>query len=163
RVAWGGEGVELGARAVERMDACHAAFAAYVKAQLAQDPDAMIYGVTTGPGDAGRSNLTEEAARRRPPRLWTAASFGEPLPERVVRGIVLARLANLVEGHATARAEVGLAVAAMLDAELPAVPAQGNGGAGEVLALGHLFYDLSARMELTPKELMALINGSPCA
>lgn len=163
RVAWEGEGVELGARALERMDACHAAFAAYVEARLARDPGAMIYGVTTGPGDAGRSGLTAEAARRRPSRLWTAASFGEPLPGRVVRGVVLARLANLVEGHAAARAEVGRAVVAMLGAELPAVPAQGNGGAGEVLALGHLFYDLSARLDLTPKELMALINGSPCA
>jgi histidine ammonia-lyase len=55
------------------------------------------------------------------------------------------------------------AVAAILDGPLPAVPAQGNGGAGEILALGRLFYDLSARMELTPKERMALINGSPCA
>ena len=164
RVAWDGEGVELGSDAIARMDRSHESFDAYVRARLAEDPGAMIYGVTTGPGDDGRRNLSEEAASRRPTRLWTAASFGEPLPERVVRGIVLARLANFVEGHATARAEVGQAIAAMLDAErLPSVPAQGNGGAGEVLALGHLFYDLSVRMELTPKERMALINGSPCA
>src|SRR5262249_56076830 len=66
--------------------------------------------------------------------------------------------------HATARSEVGRAIAAMLDDDkLPSVPAQSNGGAGEVLALGHLFYDLSVRLELTPKERMALINGSPCA
>ena len=31
------------------------------------------------------------------------------------------------------------------------------------MPLGALFYDLSARMTLSPKELMALINGSPCA
>jgi len=164
RVAWDGEGVELGPDAIARMDRSHESFDAYVSSSLAADPEAMIYGVTTGPGDDGRRNLSDEAASRRPTRLWTATSFGEPLPERVVRGIVLARLANFVEGHATARAEVGHAIAAMLDAEqLPSVPAQGNGGAGEVLALGHLFYDLSVRLELTPKELMALINGSPCA
>src|SRR5215467_11007531 len=164
RVAWDEEGVELGPDAIARMDRSHESFDAYVRSRLAADPEAMIYGVTTGPGDDGRRNLSDEAASRRPTRLWTATSFGEPLPERVVRGIVLARLANFVEGHATARAEVGHAIAAMLDAEqLPSVPAQGNGGAGEVLALGHLFYDLSVRLELTPKERMALLNGSPCA
>ena len=43
------------------------------------------------------------------------------------------------------------------------VPSQGNGGSGEIVALGRLFYDLSARIDLKPKERMALINGSPCA
>jgi len=164
RVAWEGEGVELGQEAIAQMDRAHEAFDGYVKARLDEDPEALIYGVTTGPGDAGRHTLSDEAAKRRPTRLWTAASFGEPLPERVVRGIVLARLANFVEGHATARGEVGRAIAAMLDGErLPSVPAQGNGGAGEILALGHLFYDISVDIQLTPKERMALINGSPCA
>ena len=52
----------------------------------------------------------------------------------------------------------------MLDGRpLPAVPARGNGGAGEILALGHLFGELAERVELEPKEKMALINGSPCA
>src|SRR5689334_9165271 len=51
----------------------------------------------------------------------------------------------------------------MLDAsELPAVASQSNGGSGEVLALGSLFFELSKQLELTPKERMALINGSPC-
>jgi histidine ammonia-lyase len=43
------------------------------------------------------------------------------------------------------------------------VPADGNGGSGEILPLGRLFYDLSARLTLEPKERMALINGAPCA
>jgi histidine ammonia-lyase len=124
----------------------------------------LLYGVTTGPGDAGSALLTESARTSRPPGLWTASSFGEPLPERVTRAIVLARLANFVEGHAGARALVGEAVAAMLDGgRLPAVPARGNGGAGEILALGHLFGELAERLELDAKEKMALINGSPCA
>ena len=41
--------------------------------------------------------------------------------------------------------------------------AQSNGGSGEVLALGTLFFDLSTRITLSAKERMALINGSPCA
>ena len=78
--------------------------------------------------------------------------------------IVLARLANLVDGHAGARPALALAVAAMLDGgPLPAVPARGNGGSGEILALGHLFGELADGLDLEPREKMALINGSPCA
>jgi histidine ammonia-lyase len=160
RVAWEGEAVEIAPDAVALMDSRHESFLALVESIKAADPSALIYGVTTGPGDRGMTLLTGE----RPRGLWTAASFGGRLPERVVRAIVLARLANLIEGHAGARSQVALEVAAMLDGEaLPAVPADGNGGAGEVLALGHVFYDLAARLELEPRELMALINGSPCA
>ncbi len=49
------------------------------------------------------------------------------------------------------------------DGRLPVVPSQSNGGSGEILPLGTLFYDLSGRLDLSPKERMALINGSPCA
>jgi histidine ammonia-lyase len=163
RVAWEGEGVELAPAALERIDAGHAAFEAFVAARLAEDPGALIYGTTTAPGDGAAVALTAEAQARRPTRLWTAHSFGAPLPERVVRAIVLARLANFVEGNAAVRGDVVRAVVAMLDEPLPEVPADGNGGSGEILALGRLFYDLSTRMELEPKERMALINGSPCA
>src|SRR5262249_58310999 len=40
---------------------------------------------------------------------------------------------------------------------------EGSGGAGEIVALGRLFYELSGQLDLKPKERMALINGSPCA
>jgi histidine ammonia-lyase len=164
RVAWEGEGVVLAAETEERMEEAHAAFQRFLAARLAEDPDALLYGVTTGPGDAGGAVLSDHARMTRPRGLWTAASFGEALPERVVRAIVLARLANLVDGHAAVRPAVAVAVAAMLDGgSLPSVPAKGNGGSGEILALGHLFGDLADRLELEPREKMALINGSPCA
>ena len=164
RVAWEGEPVALAPVVAERMAQAHAAFDAYLQARLAEDPGALLYGVTTGPGDAGAAVLSERARATRPPGLWTAASFGEPLPGRVVRAIVLARLANLVDGHAGARPPLAAAVAALLGgAPLPPVPARGNGGSGEILALGHLFGGLAERMELEPREKMALINGSPCA
>jgi histidine ammonia-lyase len=163
RVAWEGEDVELAPAALERMDRAHASFTAFVEARIAEDPGALIYGTTTAPGDGAAVALTAEAQARRPTRLWTAHAFGAPLPDRVARGIMLARLANFVDGHAAVRAHVATAVTAMLGAPLPEVPAQGNGGAGEIVALGRLFYDLSARLDLHPKERMALINGSPCA
>jgi histidine ammonia-lyase len=161
RVAWVGESIEIGPTAQARMDASHAAFDDYMRARLAEDPQAIVYGVTTGPGDAGTRLLAPNSPP--PARLWTAASFGEPLPVRVVRGIVLARLANFVDGHATARAAIARVIASMLDRPLPDVPAQGNGGSGEILALGHLFYALDVPADLTRREQIALINGSPCA
>lgn len=164
RVAWEGEGISLAPEVLERMDQAHAAFTVYLNARLAEDPGALLYGVTTGPGDAGAAVLSDRARATRPRGLWTAASFGEPLPDRVVRAIVLARLANFVEGHAAARPQVAAAVAAMLDGgPLPAVPARGNGGSGEILALGRLFSGVADRLDLEPREKMGLINGSPCA
>src|ERR1700694_679579 len=160
RVAWQREPVEIAPAAMAVMDRSHDAFAGYVADRLASDPDAQIYAITFGPGDAG---AVDPANDTRPTKLWTAASFGETLPDRDVRGIILAPLANFIEGHAAARSVVATAIAAMLDpaVPMPSVPAHGNGGAGEILSLGHLFYDLSERLTLEPKERMAVINGSP--
>ncbi len=162
RVAWRREPVEIAPAAIAAMDRCHGTFEAWIEARLAADPQAQIYGITFGPGDAG---AVDRAHDTRPTKLWTAASFGEPLPERVGRGIVLARLANFLEGHAAARSLIATAIAAMLDpgVPIPPIPAQSNGGAGEILSLGHLFYDLSDKILMEPKERMAVINGSPCA
>ena len=94
----------------------------------------------------------------------SGASFGEPLPERVVRGMVLTRLTGMVEGNSGVRPELARAVAGMLDdGPLPTVPSQGNGGSGEILPLGHLFGALSSRTVEDSREAMSLINGSPCA
>jgi histidine ammonia-lyase len=52
----------------------------------------------------------------------------------------------------------------MLDGgPMPVVPSQGQGGAGEILALYPLFAQLTAGLELEVKERGSLINGSPCA
>jgi histidine ammonia-lyase len=159
RVAWQRETVALEPAIGARMTAARAAFRA-----LLDDERTTIYGVTSGFGDratlrlspAERAEQAREAADR-------GVSFGEPLPERVTRGIVFARLANLVDGHGAVRFEVAEAVAGMLAAgELPLVPSQGNGGSGEILALGHLFELMGQRLGLQEKEGNALVNGSPC-
>jgi histidine ammonia-lyase len=161
-VAW--EAVADAPEALALMDERLRSFETFVSDRVRSDPEALIYGVTSAPGDAAAASLTEQAREGRPDRLWTAMSFGEPLPDRVVRTILVARLANFLDGHAAVSAQLAQAVADVLaDRHLPAVPSQSNGGSGEVLALGSLFYDLSTRMTLTPKERMALINGSPCA
>ena len=162
RVAWDGEGVELGATALAAMrQGRHR-----LERILDHDPGVTIYGVTTGFGQFARKTLTpeerEQWASASPARI--AASWGDPLPERVVRAIVLARLTNFVEGHAAISPEIALGVAAMLDADsLPAVPAQGQGGAGEILSLSHLFTGLAERTRPAAKDVLCLINGSPSA
>ena len=75
-----------------------------------------VYGVTSGYGDRAGGRLEDEDRRRQArAAAFRAASFGEPLPERVVRGIVLARLANLLDGHAAVSARLVEAVASLLD------------------------------------------------
>jgi histidine ammonia-lyase len=140
RVAWRRDRVALSDAALELMDRCAAAFDGLVASRVRADPQALIYGVTSAPGDRARVALDPEAQAERPSRLWTAMSFGDPLPARVTRAISLARLANFLGGHAAVRSGVAAAVVAMVnDESLPVVPAQSNGGAGEILPLGTLF------------------------
>ena len=162
RVAWEGEGVELGARALAAM----ARGREPLERILEHDPDVTIYGVTTGPGQLARKKLTPEERERwagmSPARI--ATSWGDPLPERVVRAIVLARLTNFVEGHSAVSPEIAQRVAAMLAAdEMPVVPAKGQGGAGEILSLSHLFSSLAENAKPATKDVMCLVNGSPAA
>jgi histidine ammonia-lyase len=134
--------------------------------RLLDDPDIVIYGVTSGYGQRARLRFDREQRRRHAaqPPYSAAVSFGEPLPERAARAIVLARLTNFIEGHAAITPALAQAVADLLDGgALPVVPTQGNGGAGEILALSQLFSPLAARVELGEKDALGLINGSPCA
>ena len=159
RVAWEGEPVALGPDVPARLAAARVAFLS-----LLEDDDVTVYGVTSGFGDRATLRLSpEERAQQAREAADRGVSFGEALPERVTRGIVFARLANLVDGHAAVRPPVAEAVAAMLGGtRLPSVPSQGNGGSGEILALGHLFEPMGRRLGLEDKEGNALVNGSPC-
>ncbi|MGH2915881.1 MAG: aromatic amino acid lyase, partial [Solirubrobacteraceae bacterium] len=100
RVAWRGERIVLAAEALERMDRRATAFEGLVASMVRADPQALIYGVTSAPGDRATLALGPDAQARRPSRLWTAMSYGERLPARVIRAIALARLANFLGGHA---------------------------------------------------------------
>lgn len=162
RVAWQGEEVRLDGSAKARMTECRAAFLKL----LDSDSGLVVYGVTSGYGQMAHLRFTPEQRREhaRRPMHGPAVAFGDPLPERVVRGIVLARLANFVEGHAAVSPGLALAVAEMLDGRpLPEVPTRGNLCPGEILTLSSLFIDLAERSELGEKDTLALVNGSPCA
>jgi histidine ammonia-lyase len=160
RVTRRGEPVRIAPAALERADAARAAFL-----RLVARPDVTVYGVTSAYGDrAGVRLAAEDRARQAVHAATVAGGFGDPLPERVARGIVLARLANLLDGHAAVSGRVVAAVAGLLESgPLPPVPARGHGEAGEILALAHVFGPLIVAGDLGPKEGLALINGSPCA
>ena len=160
RVAWDREDVVIAPEALVVVAQRREEFLALVAA----DPTRKLYGVNVHAGDGSDRLMTAAEQRDYARGLHSATSFGEPLPRRVVRGIVLARLANLVEGHAGVTPALVRLVAGRLDGrDLPPVPRLGNGGSGEILALGWLFEDVPAELELGVKEGMALINGSPCA
>ena len=162
RVAWQGESVTISEVALRRIADCRRSFLRLIDS----DADLSIYGVTTAMGELASRRLdADERARHARIKAFAAATaFGDTLPDRVVRGIVLARLANFLEGHAATTPRIALGVAAMLDGgPMPAVPAAGQGGAGEILALYPLFAALTATLDLEVKERGSLINGSPCA
>lgn len=159
-VAWRGLGVHISARSKMQMAACREMFLA-----LLDDPEIIIYGVTTGYGHMAKKRLTPEERRMQAaaPPVASATSFGESLPDRVVRGILLARLTNFLEGHAAVSPELAETVAAMLDRPLPEISGEGVGSAGEIQPLAQLFADLGENLTLGEKESLALVNGSPCA
>ncbi len=161
RVVLDGEGVTFGQGAVQRMTRCRSSFL-----RLLEDPDVIIYGVTTGFGQNASRRLTAEERKAQGSRSHNApaTSVGEPLPARVVRGIAFARLTNFVEGHAAISPDVAVKAAEMLSWDaLPAVPALGNGSPGEIQPLSHLYAPLMESVPLAEKDGLALINGSPCA
>lgn len=161
RVGWDGEGVTIAPGAKAAMAAARAGFE-----RLMDEPGIVIYGVTSGYGQEAHRKLTgpERMVHARRPQLAVQANTGELFPERAVRLMVFARLANFLEGHAAVRPKVAEAVAELLTTgPMPPVPRDGAMCAGEILPLGWLFADLTRRIDPHEKEALALINGSPVA
>jgi histidine ammonia-lyase len=161
RVAWQGEPVKLHANAIARMGQERQRFMA-----LIENPSISVYGVTSGYGQNAktRHTLEERKAHAKRPPIQQGAAWGDPLPDRVTRGIIFARLANFVDGTAAITPEVAIAVADMLDGRpLPKIPARGQGGAGEILSLSHAFGALVKTAPIAEKDVLSLINGSPAA
>src|SRR6266536_1680272 len=159
RVTVTGEGVVIGAAAVRAMAEARAGFERLLRA----DPHGFIYGVTTRPGvEVGTVIPPEEQLGYARRFRGVGRGFGRDcLDQRVVRGIVFARLADFVGGHAKVRPELARRVAALLAGPLPQVPLDGQQGAGEVLPLMHVMAPVDG--DLAEGEGMALLNGSPCA
>ena len=160
RVAWEGEPVSVSDAALLEVTRRRE----QLLALIGSDPSRKLYGVNVGAGDGSDRRLSEAEQLDYQSGLHAGTSFGEPLPVRVRRGIVFARLANFIEGHSGVSAELVHTVTGWLDGRpLPPVPRFGNGGSGEIQALGWMFDGIPSELDLGVKEGMALINGSPCA
>lgn len=160
RIAWDGENAELTPTALDAIGRRRSEFLAFVDANL----DRYLYGITTGHDTAAKTLLDFEGRRAygalMPP---TPPTTGPPLPDRVVRTVLLARLTDVLHGAAPVRPETARRLVALLRApELPPVPATGHGEPGDIIALGVL---LRPEFEHTLEvgEGMFLVNGSPVA
>jgi len=162
RVAVERERVVIGDVARGAMDDARSAFVAL----LEQDRTAFMYGVTNRPGSEVKVQVPPEdqaAWATGTEFLGTGRGFGGgELDERVVRGIVFARLADFVEGNAKARPLVAERIAAMLEGPLPKVPLDGQAGAGEILPMMHVMSEVFTG-DFEEGEWMTLVNGSPCS
>ena len=162
RVAMGGESVTIGPDARRAMAEGRANFLRLLESDRTQ----FIYGVTSSFGPRAKLTIPPDEQRAHGRAFgfrrgnWARGFGGGYLDERVVRGIIFARLANFVAGNSKARPVVAERLAALLDGPLPRVPLDGEVGAGEVLPMSHVMSGFR-RDDLEEGEANPLINGSP--
>ncbi|MBI5957080.1 MAG: aromatic amino acid lyase, partial [Chloroflexi bacterium] len=147
----------------------------------------VVYGITTGFGALKGRFISPEHSQELQRNLVMshAVGVGEPLPEEVVRAMLLIRANPLARGYSGIRLETLEALIAMLNRGVhPVIPAKGSVGAsGDLAPLAHLALVLmgqgealyrgrrlpggdalrSAGLEpiaLAAKEGLALINGT---
>jgi histidine ammonia-lyase len=101
-----------------------------------------VYGVTTGIGELANVRIDTAHAERLQLNLLRshAAGVGEPLPDEVVRGMVLLLATSLARGHSGVRTELVELLLALLERDVvPVVPSRGSvGSSGDLAPLAHL-------------------------
>jgi histidine ammonia-lyase len=101
-----------------------------------------VYGVNTGFGHLATVEIAADRLEELQRNLIRshAAGVGEPLPERVVRAILVLRVNCLARGHSGIRVGTLETLAAMLNRGVhPVVPSQGSVGAsGDLAPLAHV-------------------------
>ncbi len=135
-VARRGESVGIERAAMHNVEAA----AKYVKRLVASRE--AVYGVNTGFGDLSTVRVSPEDARALQRNLLRshAVGTGEPLPEEVVRAILLLRANTLAAGRSGVRPEtLDLLVDMLNRGVVPVVPEHGSVGAsGDLAPLAHL-------------------------
>lgn len=146
-----------------------------------------LYGINTGFGSLSRVRVGHDRLAPLQANLVRshASGVGEPLPEDVVRAMMLVLAASLARGRSGVRPVLVEAIAALLNAGVtPVVPSRGSVGAsGDLAPLAHVALVLIgegeathrgrllpggealraagvAPVELAAKEGLALINGT---
>jgi len=178
-----GAKAELSKDAIPRMNASRAVVERCV------DESLIRYGITTGFGKFCDVVISREsnATLQRNLIMSHAVGVGDPLPDEVVRAMMLLRVNALAVGNSGARLSTAQALLDMLNAGVtPVVPEKGSlGASGDLAPLSHVaialcgmgecFYkgkrmpsaEALAAAGLTPVELaakegLALINGTQC-
>jgi len=180
-VAFDGEDVEIAPSAREDIERA----AEYVRRRA--EAGEAVYGVTTGFG-ANRDRIIdpEDAGTLQERLIMSHASgVGEPLPETVVRAMLLLRINALAQGNSGIRYDTLTTLVTMLNRGVhPVVPEFGSvGSSGDLCPLAHMCLPLIGRgevvvdgdkmpgeqgmlqaglepIELTYKEGLALLNGT---
>jgi histidine ammonia-lyase len=128
--------VTIGATAQQRLAASRAVVDAHV------DDTEPHYGINTGFGIFARTRIEHDdlATLQRNLVLSHAAGVGEPLPDPVVRTMLLCKLQGLCLGYSGVRVQVVEALAQWLAHDaLPVIPSQGSVGAsGDLAPLAHM-------------------------
>ena len=151
------------------------------------EQEKVVYGVTTGFGSFSDIFISREDSDTLQKNIIMshACGVGEPLPQEVVRAMMLLRANSLAKGYSGVRTEVVQLLLEMLNRGLhPLVPSRGSVGAsgdliplshialamiglGEVSYKGRVIDSAEALQEaglsparLTAKEGLALINGT---
>lgn len=135
-VARGRRTVALAPEAAERMRRSRAV----VDALVAEG--ATAYGITTGFGDLAEVRIPPDSTAELQRNLVRshAAGVGEPLPDDVVRAMLLLRANALAVGLSGVRVELVELLLGMLNAAIhPVVPSRGSlGASGDLAPLAHL-------------------------
>jgi histidine ammonia-lyase len=112
-----------------------------------------VYGVTTGFGQLESVRIAPEDAAQLQVNLLRshAVGAGPPLPEEVVRGMLLLLASSLRRGHSGVRVELVELVLALLERDVtPVIPSKGSvGSSGDLAPLAHLGLVLIGEGEAT--------------
>lgn len=146
----------------------------------------VVYGVNTGFGKLADRRISHEdlAELQKRSVLSHMVGVGDPLPDHIVRAVLVIKLMGLARGHSGIRTVVANLMADMINHDvLPVIPSQGSVGAsGDLAPLSHMAGAMIGEgkvringqtvgaqeglarvglspIELGPKEAPALING----
>ena len=175
--------VAMGARALPGDDLHDRLTPARSVVDEVTDTGRVVYGITTGFGALAMSNIGAEETETLQYNLIRshATGIGEPLPDQLVRSMLLLRARTLAQGHSGVRPIVVEKLLELLEkGYLPVVPAKGSVGAsGDLAPFAHLTLPLIGEgkvrvdgvvidtfetdfepIELRAKEGLSLLNGT---
>ncbi|MCI0677821.1 MAG: histidine ammonia-lyase [Actinobacteria bacterium] len=143
----------------------------------------VVYGITTGFGALAGTHIGRDQTEILQVNLVRshASGVGEPLPDEVVRAMILLRARTLAQGHSGVRPLIVERLLEMLDRDIiPVIPSQGSVGAsGDLAPFAHLALPLIGEgkvrldgvimettasglepIRLLTKEGLSLLNGT---